>query len=140
MDGEIEESRSLWMAYRERFGKDPALLPPGEFLRVVNPEVYQSWNPFFVIVLTPLVVAAETGYVTDNLRLGLHQAADTSDRAFRTLESGQELEIVSRNRNYAQVMLPDGTGRRRGVAPARRVHLLRRSPRSSGGDRRRTEG
>ena len=52
--------------------------------------------------------SAETAYVTDNLRLGLHQAADTSDRAFRTLESGQELEIMSRDRNYANVRLPDG--------------------------------
>ena len=51
---------------------------------------------------------AETAYVTDNLRLGLHQAPDTSDRAFRTLESGQELEIISRNRNYANVRLPEG--------------------------------
>ncbi|MCA8955961.1 MAG: peptide MFS transporter [Planctomycetes bacterium] len=31
-------------------------LPPGEFLRVVSPEVYQSWNPIFVVLLTPLVV------------------------------------------------------------------------------------
>lgn len=53
--------------------------------------------------------AAETAYVTDQLRLGLHQAADTSDRAFRTLESGQEVEILSADRNYAQVRLPDGT-------------------------------
>lgn len=52
---------------------------------------------------------AETAYVTDNLRLGLHQAADTSDRAFRTMDSGQELDIVNRDRNYAQVRLPDGT-------------------------------
>jgi SH3 domain protein len=51
---------------------------------------------------------AETAYVTDNLRLGIHQASDTSDRAFRTLESGQELEILSRDRNYANVRLPDG--------------------------------
>ncbi|MGI9270964.1 MAG: TIGR04211 family SH3 domain-containing protein [Woeseiaceae bacterium] len=61
-----------------------------------------------VLLLLPLVVAAETAYVTDNLRLGLHQAADTSDRAFRTLDSGQELEILSRDRNYANVVLPDG--------------------------------
>jgi SH3 domain protein len=53
-------------------------------------------------------VMAETAYVTDNLRLGLHQAADTSDRAFRTLESGQELEVLDRDRNYAHVRLPDG--------------------------------
>jgi dipeptide/tripeptide permease len=32
-------------------------LPPGEFVRVVNPEIYQSWNPIWVIVLTPLIVA-----------------------------------------------------------------------------------
>lgn len=64
---------------------------------------------FCICTLLPLTVAAETAYVTDNLRLGLHEAADTSDRAFRTLESGQELEIISRDRNYAQVRLPDGT-------------------------------
>ncbi len=56
----------------------------------------------------PVTVVAETAYVTDNLRLGLHQAEDTSDRAFRTLESGQQVEILSRDRNYAQVRLPDG--------------------------------
>jgi len=53
-------------------------------------------------------VFAETAYVTDNLRLGLHQAADTSDRSFRTLESGQAIEIINRNVNYAHVRLPDG--------------------------------
>ena len=60
------------------------------------------------MLLVPLFAAAETAYVTDNLRLGLHQAADTSDRAFRMLESGQALEILSRDRNYANVQLPDG--------------------------------
>lgn len=62
-----------------------------------------------VLALLPVLAAAETAYITDNLRLGLHQAADTSDRAFRMLESGQELEIISRDRNYANVQLPDGT-------------------------------
>lgn len=61
-----------------------------------------------LFVVLPLGAMAETAYITDNLRLGLHQAADTSDRAFRTLESGQELEIISRDRNYANVRLPDG--------------------------------
>lgn len=61
------------------------------------------------IVLLPLLAQGETAYVTDNLRLGLHEAADTSDRAFRTLESGQEVEILSRNQYYANVRLPDGT-------------------------------
>lgn len=62
-----------------------------------------------ILILLPIVAAAETAYVTDNLRLGLHEAADTSDRAFRTLESGQELEIISRDQFYAKVSLPDGT-------------------------------
>ena len=61
------------------------------------------------LALAPLLAAAETAYVTDNLRLGLHQAEDTSDRAFRMLESGQQLEVITRDRNYAQVTLPDGT-------------------------------
>jgi SH3 domain protein len=38
----------------------------------------------------------------------LHLAEDTSDRAFRSLESGQAVEILSRDRNYAHVQLPDG--------------------------------
>lgn len=62
-----------------------------------------------LIAVLPAPAAAETAYVTDQLRLGLHQAADTSDRAFRTLDSGQELEVLSRDRNYARVRLPDGT-------------------------------
>ncbi len=62
-----------------------------------------------VFGLVPLLVAAETVYVTDNLRLGLHEAADTSGPAIQTLDSGQELEILSRDRNYANVRLPDGT-------------------------------
>ena len=59
-------------------------------------------------VALPVAALAETAYVTDNLRLGLHQATDTSDRAFRTLESGQTVEILARDRNYAHVQLPDG--------------------------------
>jgi SH3 domain protein len=47
--------------------------------------------------------------VTDTLQLGLHLAEDTSDRPFRNLDSGQEMEIISRTRYYANVQLPDGT-------------------------------
>lgn len=61
-----------------------------------------------VFVLAPPITVAETAYVTDNLRLGLHVAEDTSDRAFRYLESGQEMEVLIRDRNYANVRLPDG--------------------------------
>lgn len=62
-----------------------------------------------LFAVVPLTAFAETAYVTDQLRLGMHRAEDTSDRAFRTLESGQELEVLDRNRNYARVELPDGT-------------------------------
>ena len=63
-----------------------------------------------VVILTmlPLMVVAETAYVTDNLRLGLHQSENTSDRAFRMLDSGQSLEVLYRDGSYANVQLPDG--------------------------------
>jgi SH3 domain protein len=62
-----------------------------------------------VLALVPLLAAAETAYVTDTLQLGLHELSDTSDRPFRNLDSGQELEILSRTTYYANVQLPDGT-------------------------------
>jgi len=64
---------------------------------------------FAVFVLLPLLVSAETAYVTDTLQLGLHQAEDTSDPPFRSLDSGQAMEVISRTRYYANVQLPDGT-------------------------------
>jgi SH3 domain protein len=62
-----------------------------------------------VLALVPFFASAQTAYVTDTLQLGLHQASDTSDRPFRNLDSGQELEILSRTTYYANVQLPDGT-------------------------------
>lgn len=62
-----------------------------------------------VLALFPLLAAADTAYVTDNLRLGLHEAEDTSDRAFRVLDSGQPMEVLLRTNNYSNVRLPDGT-------------------------------
>ena len=62
-----------------------------------------------VLLLLPLAVLAETAYVTDTLQLGIHQAADTSDRPFRNLDSGQAMDVLSRTRYYAHVELPDGT-------------------------------
>ena len=62
-----------------------------------------------MLALLPVLAAAETGYVTDRLLLGLHQAEDTSDRPFRSLESGTRLEVLNRDRLYARVRLEDGT-------------------------------
>lgn len=46
----------IYDGYRKRFGKEPQLLPPGQYQTVVNPELYQSLNALFVVVGTPLVV------------------------------------------------------------------------------------
>ena len=51
---------------------------------------------------------AETAYVTDILRLGIHRAQDTSDPAFQNLVSGTELEIIERVPNFARVRTSDG--------------------------------
>jgi SH3 domain protein len=52
--------------------------------------------------------AAETVYVTDSLRLGLHAAPDTSDRPFENLISGTAVEVLERNPSFARVRLADG--------------------------------
>ncbi|MFH1808046.1 MAG: peptide MFS transporter [Pseudomonadota bacterium] len=46
----------MYLGYQKKFGKLPQALEPGVFLRVVNPEVYQNFNPIFVVLGTPLVV------------------------------------------------------------------------------------
>lgn len=54
---DTETFGKLYDGYREKYGKEPTLLPPGEYLPVANSELYQSFNPLFVIAFTPLVVA-----------------------------------------------------------------------------------
>lgn len=61
-----------------------------------------------VIAGVPAGAGAATLYVTDSLRLGIHEAEDTSDRPFDNLISGMEVEVLERNTNYARVKLPDG--------------------------------
>jgi hypothetical protein len=62
-----------------------------------------------VLALLPLLAVAETGYVTDNLRLNMNQNADLKGPRVDTLVSGQEFEILSRNAQTALVELPNGT-------------------------------
>jgi hypothetical protein len=47
----------IYDGYFRRYGREPQMLPPGQYLRVANSELYQSFNPLFVIAFTPLVVA-----------------------------------------------------------------------------------
>jgi SH3 domain protein len=67
------------------------------------------WGIIGLLVLVPLSAIGETAYVTDNLRLGLYEAEDTSGRPIRMLESGQAMEVLTRDRNYANVRLPDAS-------------------------------
>ena len=62
-----------------------------------------------VLTLLPLLTAAETAYVTDNLRLNMYQNADLSGSRIDTLVSGQAFEVLSRNAQTALVELEDGT-------------------------------
>lgn len=61
-----------------------------------------------LLALGPAPALGDTVYVTDNLRLGLYEAEDTSGRPIRMMDSGQAMEILTRDRNYANVRLPDG--------------------------------
>ena len=61
-----------------------------------------------VLTLLPLLAAAETAYVTDNLRLNMYENADLSGARVDTLVSGQEFEILSRNAQTAFVELANG--------------------------------
>ena len=61
-----------------------------------------------ISILGTSLAAAQTAYVTDILQLGLHVAEDTSDRPFRSLQSGTELDVLTRVPNYALVQTADG--------------------------------
>lgn len=61
-----------------------------------------------LVLLSGAVAAQERVYVTDELRLGVHRAEDTSDRAFAFLESGDSVEVMDKNRFYALVRMEDG--------------------------------
>jgi SH3 domain protein len=67
------------------------------------------WVAIGLLALLPAAASGDTAYVTDNLRLGLYEAEDTSGRPMQMLESGQAMETLTRDRNYANVRLPNGT-------------------------------
>ncbi len=64
----------------------------------------------YVLIALSASTAAfgQTVYVTDILRLGIHEAQDTSDAPFANLMSGTKLEILDRVPNFARVRTPDG--------------------------------
>src|SRR5690606_14220547 len=71
--------------------------------------VMSGRSVLLLLLLGAAAARAETLYVTDMLRLGLHRASDTSDSPFTTLVSGTALEVLERTTYYARVRTPDGT-------------------------------
>lgn len=64
-----------------------------------------------LLLLAPLIstsAAAETVYVTDELRLGLFEGEQTSGRPFKTLTSGDALEVLERALMSIRVRTEDG--------------------------------
>lgn len=61
------------------------------------------------LALLPMTAAAQTSYVTDTLRLRLFSGENATGDTIQVLVSGQEMEILSRDVNFANVRLPDGT-------------------------------
>lgn len=61
-----------------------------------------------ILVVCSGAAAAETAYVTDSLRLGLHHESDTSGRPFNNLVSGTAVEVLERQPNFARVRTPNG--------------------------------
>ncbi|MFQ5633844.1 MAG: TIGR04211 family SH3 domain-containing protein [Gammaproteobacteria bacterium] len=61
------------------------------------------------MLLVPIApAAAAPAYVTDQLRLGVHAAPDTSDRSFANISSGDRVDILEESQYYALVRLADG--------------------------------
>ena len=66
---------------------------------------------FFMLLLGSSSCFAETGYITDQLKITLRSGESTTHKVIRMLPSGTAVEILSRSSetNYAKVRLPDGT-------------------------------
>ena len=60
-----------------------------------------------VVAIAALPGRAETVYVTDELRLGLYEGEQTRGRPFKTLVSGDALEVLERARVSIRVRTPD---------------------------------
>jgi dipeptide/tripeptide permease len=56
-----EQQFATYVLTKEKFdklyeGNPPELKQGGEYVRTANPELYQSWNAFFVVLFTPLIM------------------------------------------------------------------------------------
>jgi SH3 domain protein len=65
----------------------------------------------FIFLLGSASALAETGYITDQLKITLRSGESTTHKVIRMLPSGTTVNILGRNKqtNYANVRLADGT-------------------------------
>lgn len=65
----------------------------------------------FILVLGSTSALAETGYITDQLKITLRSGESTTHKVIRMLPSGTAVTVLGHNKqtNYAKVRLPDGT-------------------------------
>ena len=65
----------------------------------------------FIFLLGSTPALAETGYITDQLKITLRSGESTTHKVIRMLPSGTTVKILGRNKqtNYANVRLADGT-------------------------------
>ena len=65
----------------------------------------------FIFLLGSAPALAETGYITDQLKITLRSGESTTHKVIRMLPSGTTVKILGRNNqtNYANVRLADGT-------------------------------
>lgn len=54
-------------------------------------------------------VIAETKYVTDDLKLALHEEEGSKGKLLKRLQSGTQLEVLEESGLFARVRTPDGT-------------------------------
>ncbi|MDX2486045.1 MAG: TIGR04211 family SH3 domain-containing protein [Gammaproteobacteria bacterium] len=66
---------------------------------------------FFIFLLGSSSAIAETGYITDQLKITLRSGESTTHKVVRMLPSGTAVTVLSRNSNtnYAKVRMADGT-------------------------------
>ena len=66
---------------------------------------------FFILLLGSSSAIAETGYITDQLKITLRSGESTTHKVIRMLPSGTAVTVLSRNNatNYAKIRLSDGT-------------------------------
>jgi len=62
-----------------------------------------------LLISLPLFVCAETVYIDDKIKIGLHQDKDIDSPIIKLLPGGTALEVVKRDTPLTQVKEPGGT-------------------------------